>query len=185
MKIGFISDTHGDPSAWEKALRAFGDVDLVLHAGDVLYHGIFNPITENYNPRKLVELINSFRIPLLFARGNCDSEVDQLALDHHILSDFAFASAGGLKILVTHGHKAGEEEILRIATRSGISIVHRGHSHIPEIRVVEGVVFLNAGSCSLPKQDDEKPTVAILEDESIRVIDIDSGEVLIKGELPG
>ena len=27
MRIGFISDTHGDPTAWEKATAVLGDLD--------------------------------------------------------------------------------------------------------------------------------------------------------------
>ncbi|MDD5747988.1 MAG: phosphodiesterase [Actinomycetota bacterium] len=184
MRIGLLSDTHGDPVAWEKCLDAFGEVDLVLHAGDVLYHGIFNPITEDYNPKRLVELLNSFDHPVFFARGNCDSEVDQLALDHHILSEFAFASAGDIKFLVNHGHKASYEELLRMASRAGIDVVHRGHTHVPEIRVVEGVTFINAGSCSLPKQEDGIPTAALIEDRLIRIIDLNTKKEIIKGELP-
>jgi predicted phosphodiesterase len=48
MRIALVSDTHGDPTAWRKAMDVLGPVDLITHAGDVLYHGIFNPITETY-----------------------------------------------------------------------------------------------------------------------------------------
>jgi len=40
MKIGIISDTHGCLETWEKVFTAyFQDSDLIIHAGDVLYHG--------------------------------------------------------------------------------------------------------------------------------------------------
>lgn len=185
MRIGFISDTHGDPVAWEKALKAFGDVDLLLHAGDVLYHGIFNPITPDYDPRRLVALLNDCPFPVVHARGNCDSEVDQLALDGHILSDFAFVSAAGKRILVTHGHKHTAEELARMGSRGRIDLVHRGHTHVPGMVVIEGVAIFNAGSCALPKQEGGVGTAGLLEDGVIAVLDIESGESIARWDLPG
>ena len=184
MRTGLISDTHGDPAAWEKALGVLGDLDLVLHAGDVLYHGVFNPILPTYEPRRLADVLNAFPIPCMHARGNCDSEVDQLALDNHILSDFAFASVEGTRILVCHGHKHSEQELAKLASRAKVHLVLRGHTHEPGILLIDGVTIVNPGSCSLPKQERQVPTVGLLEDEKIKIFDIDSGVVYTEGELP-
>jgi putative phosphoesterase len=185
VRIGLVSDSHGDPTAWERAMGVLGDLDLITHAGDVLYHGIFNPITETYNPRRLAELLNESDIPRVHARGNCDSEVDQLALDAHILSDFAFVSAEGVRILITHGHKYPREELVLMAAKAKADILHIGHFHEPEITVVQGVVVFNAGSCALPKQEGEKPTVGLLEDGRLQVFDTETGEVYSEAELRG
>lgn len=185
MRIGLISDTHGDPVAWERALEALGRVDLVLHAGDVLYHGVFNPVLDTYNPRRLAELLNGYPVPMVHARGNCDSEVDQLALHNHILSEFAFVSAEGTRILVTHGHKQTPEELAEMGRRSKVHMVHRGHTHQPELTVVNGVMLVNAGSCALPKQEGEVPSVGVLEDGKIAVLDTSTGERLMEEGLPG
>ena len=183
MRIGLVSDTHGDPAAWDKALGVLGELDLVLHAGDVLYHGIFNPILPTYEPRRLADTLNSFAVPMLHARGNCDSEVDQLALDNHILSDFAFASAEGTRILVCHGHRNSEQELAKLAARGDIQMILRGHTHVPGIVVTGGVTIVNPGSCSLPKQDGEVPTAGLLEDRKITIFDVESGDVYAEGEL--
>jgi len=183
MRVALLSDTHGDPTAWEKAMKAVGGVDLVLHAGDVLYHGIFNPITDTYEPRRLVELLNDFRTPMLHARGNCDSEVDQLALDNHILSDFAFAQVEGTRILVTHGHKHPREGLVEMAVRGKVGLVHVGHTHVPEMEVVRGVTVFNAGSCALPKQEGGAPTAGVLEDGRLTIFNIDTGDVYSEGML--
>jgi uncharacterized protein len=185
MRIGFVSDTHGDPSAWEKAAALWGELDLICHAGDVLYHGIFNPITPTYEPRRLAEMMNASEAPRIHARGNCDSEVDQLALEAHILSDFAFASVEGVRILVTHGHKYPQDELVMMARKAKAHILHQGHVHIPKIEMVEGVLLVNAGSCALPKQEGEAPTVGLLEDGTLSIWNIDTGEMYSKGELPG
>jgi uncharacterized protein len=184
MRVGLVSDTHGDPTAWEKALDAWGTLDLVLHAGDVLYHGIFNPIVPTYEPRRLAELLNACPFMMLHARGNCDSEVDQLALDSFILSDFAFVSAEGTRVLVCHGHKWTEEELSKMAAGGKADMVLRGHTHVPEMKVVGGVPIVNVGSCGLPKQGGEKKTVGLLEDRVITVIETETGETFARWTLP-
>lgn len=184
MRIGFISDTHGDATAWEKALAAWGDIDLICHAGDVLYHGIFNPIQPSYDPRRLAELLNSSCVPRVHARGNCDSEVDQMALDAHILSDFAFVSMEGVRILVTHGHRYPQEELVRMARKAKAHILHQGHVHVPGIEVADGLALVNAGSCALPKQDGGAPTVGLYEDGILQIVDINTGEKLYEDVSP-
>jgi uncharacterized protein len=184
MRIALVSDTHGDPTAWKKAMETLGRVDLITHAGDVLYHGIFNPITDTYDPRTLATALNEVSVPMLHARGNCDSEVDQMALDNHILSDFAFVSVSGLRMLVTHGHKHTEEELVAMAGKAGIQIVHCGHTHVPRIATIGGVTLFNAGSVSVPKQEGEVQTAGLYEDGVLQVLDINTGAVIEEKRFP-
>ena len=73
MKIGIISDTHGHEMAWAHACeRFFKGADLIVHAGDVLYHGPRNPMKADYNPAGLVARINSCPVPVVIAKGNED-----------------------------------------------------------------------------------------------------------------
>ena len=52
MKIGLVSDTHGDVEAWGKAMRLFAGCDYILHAGDHFYNGAFNPVLPAYYPKR-------------------------------------------------------------------------------------------------------------------------------------
>lgn len=185
MRVALVSDTHGDPTAWRRALEILGDVELICHSGDVLYHGIFNPITDTYDPRRLASMLNEIEVPMIHARGNCDSEVDQMALDNHILSDFAFVSVEGTRILITHGHKHAEEELAGMARNAGIRLVQRGHTHVPGIIDVGGVTIVNPGSVALPKQEGEAPTAAVLEDDRLTILDLRENVVFASVILPG
>jgi len=185
MRVALVSDTHGDPSAWSRAMEVLGAVDLICHSGDVLYHGIFNPITETYDPRRLAAMLNDVEVPMIHARGNCDSEVDQMALDNHILSDFAFASVEGTRILITHGHKHSEAELAGMARKAGVRLVQRGHTHLPGIVEIDGVAIVNPGSVAVPKQEGEAPTAAILEDGKVTIYDLRENVVFASGTLPG
>ncbi|MBU4175642.1 MAG: hypothetical protein KKB90_03345 [Actinobacteria bacterium] len=52
-------------------------------------------------------------------------------------------------------------------------------------KAMDGVMLVNAGSCAIPKQDGEAPTVGLLEDGRVTIFNIDSGDVLIEEMLPG
>jgi hypothetical protein len=182
MKVGIISDTHGDIEAWEKAMRLFEGCELILHAGDHLYHGAFNPVVPSYRPRELAEMMNDSPIPILHARGNCDSEVDQLALKDPILSPMVVCFLEGVKILVVHGHQKEDQEWVKTASGYGVDLLVRGHTHVPGIWRHGSLLVCNPGSPSLPKGR-EGATVAVLEDKEVSLLDLD-GKVLNSGKLP-
>lgn len=184
MKVGLISDTHGDADAWRRAMGVFGDCDLILHAGDHLYHGAFNPVLPTYDPKELAREINDCPIPILHARGNCDSEVDQTAIDDPILAPYAFCRLEGLNIMAVHGDGLSEEELSGMAARYGVGLLLRGHTHVRGMRRSGSALLLNPGSPSLPKGDGI-PTVAVLEGTELFLVDLRDGGVLEKGRLPG
>jgi len=179
MKIGVISDTHGDATGWQRVMETqFHDVDLIIHAGDILYHGPRNPLVEGYNPPELASLINSCPVPVLFARGNCDADVDQLMLDYPVQAPYAFLQVGNLRIMSHHGDGLDREEMLRLSRIYRANIFISGHTHVRALEDEGGVILLNPGSPSLPKGEG-RPTVAVLECEEnslrIEIIHIDDG----------
>ena len=105
MKIGVVSDTHGGTAMWERALPILSGADILLHAGDVLYHGPKNPLPEKYDPAKLVEMIAAFSKPLYFARGNCDADVDLMVLAQPFMSGVFPLKLDSLSIILTHGDR--------------------------------------------------------------------------------
>lgn len=177
MKIGVISDTHGDNIAWSKVKAIFKDCDHIIHAGDVLYHGPRNPIVEGYNPGELAKEINQLIIPIHIAKGNCDAEVDQMVINKPILSPYVYLDINNWSIIVNHGDKNCPNELAEIGANYGAKVVIYGHSHIFNIEKKEKVILLNPGSPSLPKETGI-PTVAIIEDNLIKIIDINNGEII-------
>jgi len=163
MRIGVMSDTHGGLESWVEIINGvFFDVDLILHAGDIFYHGIRNPQPEGYDTLNLALSINNLKKPLVICKGNCDSEVDQVGVDIPIQSPYALCHFNGLNILLHHGHLLSDEEAVRLALHWNYGISISGHTHIARLEQKENIVFLNPGSHSLPKGDGI-PTVAIIE----------------------
>lgn len=176
MKIGVISDTHGSLTAWQKVMaKFFSQVDLIIHCGDVLYHGPRNPLPEGYAPAELAKALNRVRKPIVCAHGNCDAEVDQLLLEFPIQAPYSQVYTDKWRILVHHGHHFSETE-LPDWTRP-YNLIISGHTHLPDINQHEGRILLNPGSPALPKNKEKAPTVALIDGSTIQLWNIQTGEL--------
>lgn len=182
MKIGIISDTHGHENAWQTAFdKAFHDADMILHAGDVLYHGPRNPMKADYNPAGLAGKINSCPIPVIIAKGNCDSSVDASCLDIPVQAPYAYVICEGRRIIITHGDAVmTDEEKDKMAAHLKADLFISGHIHDTVLEKRGNTIFLNPGSAALSKRADGRNTYAVLEDQVIRVYDIDTDDVLMQ-----
>ncbi|MDY6267610.1 MAG: phosphodiesterase [Selenomonadaceae bacterium] len=180
MKLGIISDTHGHEQAWAVAFeKYFHDADMILHAGDVLYHGPRNPRKADYNPAGLVERINTCPVPVIIAKGNCDSDVDASCLELPIQAPYAYVVYEGLRIIITHGDAVmtdAEKDAMAAHLKADLFI--SGHIHTTVLEKRGKTVFLNPGSAALSKRADGKQTCAVLEDGTIRIYELTTGEVL-------
>lgn len=184
MKIGVMSDTHGSLTYFEKALDVLNDCDFILHGGDVLYHGPRNPLPDGYNPKELALKLNEVG-NILIAKGNCDSDVDQMVISHPIQTPFVVSQFGKLRILLTHGYLESREDIIQKAKAMDASVLIFGHTHVKELYMDENLVILNPGSTSIPK--DGSHSVAIIEvmgeddhelDLDINLIDLNTKEII-------
>ena len=191
MRIGVLSDTHGGLKSWKEIMGGvFSQVDLVIHAGDVFYHGTRNLLPEQYDTISLAQEINHVKIPLIVCRGNCDSEVDQVVVDLPIQSPYVFCQFDGLRMLVHHGHLFTEEDVARLASRWNFGVCISGHTHIPSLMQKRNVVFLNPGSPASPKGKGI-PTVGLIETKKgkcnsteISILDYLNNRVIERLEIP-
>ena len=81
-------------------------------------------------------------------RGNCDTEVDQMVLDFPILADYALLYAGSRAVFATHGHHFDPEHLPPIPAGSAFAF---GHVHVKHLEWKDGILILNPGSVSIPK----------------------------------
>ncbi|SHF18958.1 hypothetical protein SAMN02746089_01444 [Caldanaerobius fijiensis DSM 17918] len=179
MKIGIISDTHGDYRSWEKAWNFLNNADVIFHAGDVLYHGPRNPIPEGYDPKKLSNALNTCSIPLLIAQGNCDAHVDQMMLDIPIQTPYVFSIIYGKRFMIQHGHNISDEDIHNLVRRYKLDFFITGHTHIPLLKKIDSCILINPGSTSLSKREDKINSLGLIEDGTVRIIDVETGENIL------
>ncbi len=179
MKLLIASDIHGDLSSAASLIYVFQKegCDKLLLLGDILYHGPRNDLPNGYNPKKVIELLNTQRDKILAVRGNCDTEVDQMVLNFPILADYAYLSLDGLSIFATHGHNFNTETPPPLS--HGEILLH-GHTHIPTCKEFgNSNYYLNPGSVAIPKGGFPK-TYMIYENSCFTVKDFDGNIVLKK-----
>lgn len=173
MKWLIASDIHGSAYWCEMMLELFKreKADVLVLLGDILYHGPRNELPRDYNPKKVIAMLNAFAngTPceephrILCVRGNCDAEVDQMVLGFPIMADYGVIELGGRFVYLTHGHVYGEDNPPKL--RKG-DILIQGHTHIQRCVEKDGVLFLNPGSVSIPKGDGYNGCI-VFDDEAV------------------
>ena len=151
MRILFLSDIHGVPSALEAALASAAPLgyDKIVLLGDLLYHGPRNGVPDFYDPVRVAAILNGLKDRIVAVRGNCDAEVDQMMFEFPMMSDYQVLDAGAEKFFLTHGHLYNEWKLPPVGI--GTVLAH-GHTHVPELKTLPcGMTIFNPGSVSLPK----------------------------------
>lgn len=123
MKIILASDNHGDLESIEKILLLHPDADFYLHAGD---------------SQRLGFEMSPFRV----VKGNNDWGLDYP-------ESITINTPAG-KVFVIHGHKIIPYNFADLKNK-GVTLIVRGHSHVPKIEEREGVYIVNPGSTSRPR----------------------------------
>ena len=152
MKLMFASDIHGSAYYCKKVIETFNkeQADKLVLLGDLLYHGPRNPLPREYDPPKVLAMLNEIKDKILAVRGNCDSEVDQMVLQFPMMQDSLVMYLEQRQVFITHGHLFSMDNP-PLLNKGDILI--NGHFHIGEIKETEDFIYLNPGSVSLPKSD--------------------------------
>ena len=147
MKILIVSDTHGRHSAFDKALKEAGKIDALVHLGDT--EG-----GEDY-----IEAVCG--CPAYVLAGNNDFFSDNLREMEVVF--------GTKKAFMTHGHyyyvSLGPERIIEEGKMRNADIVMFGHTHKPFLEMIDGMIVLNPGSLSYPRQEGRKGSYIMMEIE--------------------
>ena len=74
---------------------------------------------------------------------------------------------GKFRVMIAHGHQyyinMGNEMIKEEALAQGADIVMYGHTHKPVIDMTKGIIAVNPGSLSYPRQENRRPSYIIME----------------------
>ncbi|MCE5266652.1 MAG: YfcE family phosphodiesterase [Planctomycetaceae bacterium] len=161
MKIGVLSDTHGEVGATRQALEILDrlHVDLTIHCGDVgievipLFHGR----------------------PAHFVHGNMDEPVllrEAITEPQHVLHDeLGSLEVEGRRIAFLHGN---DVQLLHHTIHSGHwDLVCHGHTHTFASSRHRQTVVLNPGALSRTNW----PSVAVVDLPSLEVKGIPLEEI--------
>lgn len=172
MRILIASDIHGRVQAAKKfdALVLAYRPDRILLLGDYLYNGPRNGVPNDYDPMEVANILNRFAHITCGVRGNCDSRVDAQML-RFPMQDSLVIYLNGYRCDLVHGDLLTSE--LLDVQRGDILMF--GHTHVPMLKKEDGVIYINPGSISFPKQGGPA-TYAVMENAflEIRRLDDDS-----------
>jgi putative phosphoesterase len=145
MRVLVISDTHKKHENLKVVLERVSPVDLVIHLGDA----------EGYEDY-IGELCGC---PLEIVAGNNDF-FSSLPREKEIM-------VGNYRVFMTHGHYyyvgSGIEDLKREALARGADVAMFGHTHIPLIEYGDGIVVMNPGSISYPRQEGKRPSYILMD----------------------
>lgn len=158
VKIGVISDTHltGYDDKLKRVLAEhFRDVDLILHAGDLV-------------DLRVLEIFGGKEVKVVC--GNMDNFSIKEKFPEHLLFEIR-----GFKFILIHGWGSpwGIEE--KISARfDNVNCIVYGHTHKPANHKKDNVLFFNPGS-AVDRYFASSKTIGILEidkEVSGRIINI-------------
>lgn len=161
MKYLVVSDIHGSIESTKIIEEKFFSLkcDKIIILGDILYHGPRNDLPENYNPKKVIEILNKYSDQIIAVKGNCDAEVDQMVLNFPIYLGY-YLTINEKKYYLTHGHHINYLNPKEFNEK--MNILH-GHTHIIRKDQIGNDIYFNLGSITLPKENTPK-CYGILED---------------------
>ena len=145
MKVLIVSDTHGRHRGLDRALQEAGDIGMLIHLGDV--EGGETYIDAAVDCEKHI------------VRGNNDFFSDLPREEEFYV--------GKYKVFITHGHayyvSLDPEYIREEGKARKADIVMFGHTRRPYFEEKDGMVILNPGSLSFPRQEGRKGSYMIME----------------------
>ncbi len=145
MKIGIVSDTHGNVETAVEALKNIEDLKLIIHLGDYVD-----------DARKIEEKMD---VDVVYVRGNCDYKDTDVELEKMV-------EVLGKKIFITHGHnydvKNGISKLFYRGKELNADIILYGHSHMSTKVEHEDILILNSGSPGEPRSG-SKGSIALIE----------------------
>jgi len=152
MKVLVVSDTHRNIANVIKILETIKALGLkgIIHCGDHIE-----------DAKRLQNLYPEIDIYSVY--GNCDGMAHLEECDRVI-------NIGDVPIFITHGHKHGVkwgeyEELFMDAMTRGVKLAICGHSHCAYLEKKQGIILLNPGSITLPR-DFRYPSYGMLDIEN-------------------
>jgi putative phosphoesterase len=168
MKVGLLSDTHGELEnlriASEKLLNL--GVDFFIHLGD------------DYDDTVIFDEMNIkyTKVPGVFSSYYQDKSIENRKVEIF----------EGWRVLLTHTKEPHKNDLpsdpspLELINKKEVDIVFYGHTHIPKIEEEKGVILVNPGHL---KKEDKKgypPSFGVIDFKKdsvdIKIIDLIKGE---------
>lgn len=158
--IAVVSDSHGDTRSLAVVLKNIENCDALVFCGDGVSDCLSLLGTFLSDPKIMIPPV------IALVRGNNDLAFFSLknpetgTLSSISAPSDVMLTAAGHKIFITHGHKygiyAGIKSMVDEAKRNDAHAVLFGHTHTASYADSDGILALNPGSISLPRENQPK-----------------------------
>ena len=154
MKILIVSDTHRSNALFLQLVAKYEPLDMIIHCGDI--------------EGSELTIDSASKCPVHMVAGNNDFFSDAPLEDEFMIANH--------KVYLTHGHhyyiSMGNELLKDEARSRGADIVMYGHTHRPVIERDNGLLVINPGSLTYPRQEGRRPSYAIMDVAEDGTIDV-------------
>jgi uncharacterized protein len=152
MRIGVVSDSHGNLYMLDKAIALMGELDMIIHLGD--------------HYKDIIKVNEKYKKPIEYVAGNNDLK-GQADYEKTIC-------VKGKRIFLTHGHKHnvyyGIDRLYFNALEESADIVLYGHTHKQHIERSGNILYINPGSTAQPR--DSRPGCVMINIDDKGEIDV-------------
>ncbi|MET0147024.1 MAG: metallophosphoesterase family protein [Ilumatobacteraceae bacterium] len=171
MRIGLVSDIHGNAEALEAAIAHMGDVDELWCAGDAMSEYRFsNDVVAILRERCSQYVIGNHEYGLLSDYGErARSRADPDLLEYvRTRPKCVEQTLEGRRIMMTHASPvepftqylaAGSPDLIRVADVAA-DVVIIGHTHMPMVQRFGSVLLVNPGSTGQSRPSDRGPVLS-------------------------
>ncbi|MDK2881059.1 MAG: hypothetical protein PWQ99_834 [Clostridia bacterium] len=174
MRIGLVSDTHGELENLREATRQLVEVhnvDKIVHLGDEWEDcQVFQEVPE----------VEVMIIPGVYAAQYRDPSIP-----NRIISTIE-----GWKILFTHTPEPHSNDLpedpdpKELAAKQEIDIVAYGHTHIPAVEEKDYVLMVNPGHLKREDKKGHPPSYALLEvqprEVKVKIVELTNQKILVE-----
>ncbi len=144
MKILIVSDTHRNNQNFMQVLEREAPIDMLIHCGDI------------EGSEYLYQEAAGCAVHMVMGNNDYFSSLPKE-------KEF---NIGKYKVWLTHGHYyyvSMNNDVLKSEARAkGADIVMYGHIHKPVIDYDRGVIAINPGSLTYPRQEGRRPSYIIM-----------------------
>ena len=166
-KLIITADIHGFLGSWLTIRNLLKKKDSLAVAGDLFDTKYGSWSNSDFAPDQIKKEIDKLENRFFYVYGNCDTASYSPGYDKQLIFTYH-----GKRILLHHGHRP-----IRKNDTGKIDIIIQGHTHLCSLEKRGGMVYLNPGSLSLPRNG--MHTYAVLENNILRLVELKSGKDLI------
>ncbi|KPJ53569.1 hypothetical protein AMJ39_04140 [candidate division TA06 bacterium DG_24] len=176
MRIGVVSDSHGDVRLLRDAARELVEdhrVDVIIHLGDD-----YEDAEELFD--RGAEVV---RVPGVYSSYYRDSQIE-----NRIVRQF-----DDIRILLTHSPESHENDLpgdpdpVILAQTGLVDVIAYGHTHLPRLEQEERVMWLNPGHLRRKDKKGAPASYALLDISgrimNTRILELKTGREIASGRL--